>query len=104
MSSTFQGTHAEILEFADKFGARDKFSFFEKANVNGVTARPLYNFLEERLSDVNGLKDVEWNFGKFLVDHKGNPYKRFGPRKNPIPDMVVDIEYLLNLRKDDIQV
>jgi glutathione peroxidase-family protein len=35
---------------------------------------------------------------KFLVDHEGNPYKRFVPTVAPV-DMVQDIESLLN-KKD----
>jgi glutathione peroxidase-family protein len=35
---------------------------------------------------------------KFLVDHEGNPYKRFVPTVAPM-DMVEDIESLLN-KKD----
>lgn len=58
-------------------------------------------FLQERLPNAKGSIEIEWNFEKFLIDHKGNTYKRFDPRQNPIPDMVVDIEYLLKVREID---
>jgi glutathione peroxidase-family protein len=38
-----------------------------------------------------------WNFAKFLVDHEGNPFKRYGPKTNP-DEMVADIEELLAKR------
>jgi glutathione peroxidase-family protein len=38
-----------------------------------------------------------WNFAKFLVDHEGNPVKRYGPKTNP-EEMVTDIEGLLAKR------
>lgn len=94
------GTHEDILAFAEKFNAHDKFTFFEKADVNGPHARSLYLFLEDTLPGSNGSKDIEWNFSKFLVDRNGIPYKRYGSRVNPLPDIKADIEYLLIAEED----
>eukprot|EP00814_Leptocylindrus_danicus_P002372 CAMPEP_0116008966 /NCGR_PEP_ID=MMETSP0321-20121206/3166_1 /TAXON_ID=163516 /ORGANISM="Leptocylindrus danicus var. danicus, Strain B650" /LENGTH=288 /DNA_ID=CAMNT_0003477867 /DNA_START=1 /DNA_END=867 /DNA_ORIENTATION=- len=94
------GTHDEILAFAEEHNARDKFTFFEKADVNGPHGRSLYLFLEDKLPSANGSKDIEWNFSKFLVDHNGIPYKRYGPRVNPLPDIKADIEYLLSVKEE----
>jgi len=96
------GSHEDILAFVgNEFGAtQDKIVFFSKADVNGVSARSLFSFLTERLPGDGGGRDIEWNFSKFLVDHKGNLYKRFSPRQSPVPDMIRDIETLLMKRND----
>lgn len=77
-----------------KFGAKDKFTFFEKGDVNGHDTRDVYSFLKSTLSDDDGNSDISWNFEKFLVDHEGNPNARFSPDKNPL-DMTDYIEHLL---------
>jgi len=92
------GTHEEILSFAEKFNARDKFVFFEKADVNGASAREVFGFLKTKLPNDDGSNDVRWNFAKFLIDHNGNPYKRFGPKTPPF-EMKNDIEKLLNAKE-----
>jgi glutathione peroxidase len=92
------GTHEEILDFVEtKFGAKDKFIWFEKGHVNGAKTREVYSFLKENLPSDDGTKDIRWNFAKFLIDHEGNPVKRYGPKTNP-NDMVPDIEELLGKR------
>lgn len=91
-------THEEILEFVEQFDARDKFTFFEKGDVNGANARDVFTFLKERLPFEDGSTIVQWNFGKFLVDHEGNPSERFGS-KTPPNDMEGSIEALLKKKE-----
>lgn len=89
------GSHDEILEFVESnFGARDKFTWFEKGHVNGKDTREVYSFLKKALPSEDKTTDIRWNFAKFLVDHEGIPFKRFGPKTNPV-DMTADIEELL---------
>jgi glutathione peroxidase len=89
------GTHEEILKFVEEnFQAKDKFTFFEKADVNGKNAREVFSFLKQKLPSSDGTTDIRWNFGKFLVDHEGIPHKRFGPKTNPLA-MKESIEELL---------
>ncbi len=76
------------------FGARDKFTWFEKGHVNGKDTREVYSFLKKALPSEDKTTDIRWNFAKFLVDHEGIPFKRFGPKTNPV-DMTADIEELL---------
>jgi len=90
-----KGTHDEILNFADKFGARDKFVWFEKGHVNGADTRPIYSFLKHALPNEDGTFDIRWNFAKFLVDSKGIPHKRYGSKFAP-EGIIPDIEILLN--------
>lgn len=95
------GTHEEILKFSEKFNAREKFVWFEKGDVNGENAREVFTFLKDKIAFDNGEKgNVRWNFGKFLVDHEGIPYKRIGSKTNVDPDMVEDIETLLKKKAD----
>lgn len=92
------GTHEEILDFVEtKFSAKDKFVWFEKGHVNGKNTREVYSYLKEKLPSDDGTKDIRWNFAKFLIDHEGNPVKRYSPKTNP-NEMVDDIEKLLAKR------
>eukprot|EP00586_Coscinodiscus_wailesii_P019003 CAMPEP_0172518756 /NCGR_PEP_ID=MMETSP1066-20121228/291007_1 /TAXON_ID=671091 /ORGANISM="Coscinodiscus wailesii, Strain CCMP2513" /LENGTH=174 /DNA_ID=CAMNT_0013301199 /DNA_START=156 /DNA_END=680 /DNA_ORIENTATION=- len=89
------GTHEEILNFVqDNFQAKDKFIFFEKADVNGGNAREVFNFLKHKLPSRDGSTDISWNFAKFLVDHEGVPQTRFAPECEPFA-MKESIEELL---------
>lgn len=93
------GTYEEILEFVEtNFQAKDKFTWFEKAHVNGKDTREVYSFLKSKLPAEDGSTDIRWNFAKFLVDHEGTPFKRYGPKTAP-KDIVPDIEELLK-KKD----
>jgi len=89
------GSHEDILNFVEeKFGAKDKLTFFEKAPVNGKETREVFSFLKKKLPSDDGSADIRWNFAKFLVDHEGTPYKRFGPKTNPFA-MKENIDELL---------
>lgn len=65
------GNHQEILEFVkDKY--HSKFILFEKVDVNGPKAHPLFQYLRNHgpLFDpkTNTAKVIPWNFAKFLVN------------------------------------
>jgi len=75
------GTQAEICTFvSQKYSI--EFEMFEKIDVNGAKAHPLFVYLKNALPGIitNG---ISWNFTKFLIDRNGNPYKRFGPNESP---------------------
>ena len=94
-----QGTPEEILDFVEsKFGAKDKFTWFEKGHVNGASTREVYSYLKSKLPAEDGTTDIRWNFAKFLVDHEGTPFKRYSPKTSP-NDMVPDIEELLKKKE-----
>ena len=84
------GTPGEISAFAASKGAN--FPMFEKVEVNGVNAHPLYRFLRLN-SSLNG-GEISWNFGKFLLDRSGNIAGYYEPRVSP-SEFVSDIENLL---------
>jgi glutathione peroxidase-family protein len=88
----------EIMATGSKYGATpDKVVFFEKGDVNGARAREVFSFLKERLPFDDGTTHVLWNFGKFLIDHQGNPRERFGS-STPALDMKRSIMDLLDER------
>ncbi len=58
------------------------FPMFEKTDVNGPKAHPLFKWLKGQKSGLFGSK-IKWNFTKFLIDRDGNVIKRFGPMKKP---------------------
>jgi len=69
------------------------FPMFDKINVNGPDAHPLYVFLKKSLPQLAGTK-IKWNFTKFLVDQEGRPVKRFSPATKP-EKLIPDVEKLL---------
>lgn len=69
------------------------FPMFEKINVNGPDAHPIYKYLKKALKGFPG-NEIKWNFGKFLLDRNGKPVKRFSPIVKP-EKMAKDIEALL---------
>jgi len=75
------GTHEEIMEFVKQYNCT--FPFFEKHDVNGASARPVFTYLKAKLPGSFG-NFVKWNFTKFLVDRNGQPYKRYAPKDLPL--------------------
>ena len=59
------------------------FPQFDKIDVNGTQAHPLYTWLKEQA----GGGDIKWNFTKFLIGRNGKVIKRYGSR-----DQVATIE------------
>ncbi len=70
------------------------FQMFDKVNVNGKEAHPLFKFLKKALPGTLGGR-IKWNFTKFLIDSEGSPIKRFGPSTKP-EDIEESIKKLLN--------
>lgn len=58
------------------------FPVFEKVNVNGKNAHPLFKFLKKQLPGFI-TNSIKWNFTKFLIDNEGNAIKRFAPFTTP---------------------
>lgn len=75
------GTHEEILEFVKEYNVT--FPLFEKHDVNGANARPVFTYLKAKLPGTFG-NYIKWNFTKFLVDRNGQPYKRYAPKELPL--------------------
>lgn len=58
------------------------FPMFEKVEVNGAAAHPVFRYLKEALPGVLGGR-IKWNFTKFLIGRNGKPLKRFAPLTTP---------------------
>lgn len=58
------------------------FPMFEKVDVNGPAAHPLFQWLTAALPGWLGQK-IRWNFTKFLLDRNGLPLQRFSPLTKP---------------------
>jgi glutathione peroxidase len=69
------------------------FPMFEKIEVNGDGAHPLYQWLKTEKGGMLG-KSIKWNFTKFLVGKDGQVIKRFGPTTEP-EKLIPDIEKAL---------
>jgi glutathione peroxidase len=87
------GDAAQIGAFCEKnYGVT--FPMFEKVEVNGSSAHPLYKWLTGEAKGLLGIGRIKWNFTKFLVDRNGNVVKRYAPVTKP-DAIAADIEKLL---------
>jgi len=87
------GDAAQIGAFCEKnFGVT--FPVFEKIEVNGANAHPLYQWLKGEAPGLLGIGRIKWNFTKFLVDRSGKVVKRYAPATKP-DAIAADIESLL---------
>lgn len=106
------GTDTEIDEFC-KTNYGTTFKRFQKVDVNGMTAHPLFVHLRTNnpedlpcegtaslLETLDGLgqtltgDNIKWNFTKFLVDQNGKVLKRYSPATEP-ESIAKDIEAIL---------
>ncbi len=110
------GTNEEVQQFC-KFNYGVTFQIFEKGDVRGETAQPLFKYLTEQKKFegfdmshpvakplLDALQKnfpeylegdgIKWNFTKFLVDRDGNVVARFEPTTTPA-SIAADIEKLL---------
>jgi len=70
------------------------FPIFEKIEVNGDGAHPLYAFLKASAPGVLGSEAIKWNFTKFLIGRDGCVKQRYAPLTAP-ETLRGDIEALL---------
>lgn len=88
------GTNEEIVQFAcTRFKA--EYPIFDKVDVNGSNASPLYKFLKSSKGGIFG-DSVKWNFSKFLVDKEGRVVDRYAPTTSPL-SIEKDIKKLLGI-------
>lgn len=87
------GDSSEIGAFCQKNYGVD-FQMFEKIDVNGKDAHPLYKYLTSSAPGVLGTENIKWNFTKFLVNREGVPVRRYAPNDTP-KSMMKSIEELL---------
>lgn len=76
------GSSQEIAGFCDTH-YQISFPLFEKVDVNGANAHPLFNHLKSAAPGVLGTQSIKWNFTKFLVDRSGIAIKRYPSMASP---------------------
>ncbi|HEY5800414.1 MAG TPA: glutathione peroxidase [Burkholderiaceae bacterium] len=87
------GGSDEIGAFCEKnYGV--SFPLFEKVEVNGDGAHPLFAHLKKQAKGLLGTEAIKWNFTKFLVKKDGSVYDRYAPATKP-EELTADIEKLL---------
>jgi len=87
------GSSTEIAQFCEmNYGV--SFPMFEKIDVNGEAAHPLYRWLKAEQPGALGIEAIKWNFSKFLVDREGRAVERYAPTTEPAA-IAADIERLL---------
>ena len=75
------GDAKAIAEFCES-NYHVSFPMFDKIDVNGGNAHPLYRYLKGEKSGLLG-SAIKWNFTKFLVDRVGKVVARHAPTARP---------------------
>jgi glutathione peroxidase len=87
------GSASDIQSFCEtRFGV--KFPLFQKVDVNGKDAHPLFQYLTKAAPGLFGTETVKWNFTKFLVDRNGKVIERYASLAKP-EDLEKAIQKLL---------
>ena len=87
------GGAQEIASFCQKnYGV--SFQMFDKIEVNGENAHPLYQWLTREAPGVLGTEAIKWNFTKFLIGRDGKVVNRYAPQTEP-KSLEADLENLL---------
>ncbi len=76
------GSSEDITAFCET-NYHINFPLFEKINVNGPGAAPLFKYLKNKARGILGSRSIKWNFTKFLVSPEGRVLKRFSPSTKP---------------------
>jgi glutathione peroxidase len=94
------GAPAEIAAFCQQnYGV--SFPLFDKVEVNGANAHPLFKWLTQIAPGLLGTRAIKWNFTKFLLGRGGSVHKRYAPQTDPA-DLEADIEALLADREPGV--
>jgi glutathione peroxidase len=101
ISRKYRAKGLEVLGFpCNQFGAQEpgdaarigafcqenygvSFLVFDKIEVNGSGAHPLYKWLTQSAPGILGTEAIKWNFTKFLVGADGMVMKRYAPSDKP---------------------
>jgi len=87
------GEASQIGVFCEKnYGV--SFQMFDKIEVNGAGAHPLYKWLTHSAPGILGTEAIKWNFTKFLLGRDGKVFKRYATATKP-EALAGDIERLL---------
>ncbi|CAM3834534.1 glutathione peroxidase [Polynucleobacter antarcticus] len=76
------GTSEQIEQFCTtNYGVT--FPIFQKTDVNGSNAHPLFQYLKTAAPGLLGTEAIKWNFTKFLIGRNGQALKRYASASTP---------------------
>jgi glutathione peroxidase len=82
------GSNADIKEFCTRnYGVT--FPMAEKISVKGKDTHELYKFLKAQAAEKRFANPVTWNFGKFLINEKGELVATFSPKTKPLSEEIL---------------
>ncbi|MFA6261918.1 MAG: glutathione peroxidase [Bacteroidia bacterium] len=83
--------NAEQIEQFCKRRYSVTFPITEKIDVKGDLQHPVYQWLTQK--QFNGKEDinVRWNFGKFMIDEKGNFMEYFPSQVTPMDEKIISL-------------
>ncbi len=82
------GSNEDIKAFCKKnYGVT--FPMAEKISVKGDDTHALYKYLKEQATAKGFADPVTWNFGKFLINEKGELIATFSPRTTPMSEEIL---------------
>ena len=87
------GSATEIEQFCST-RYQTTFPLFEKTDVNGENAHPLFKYIKHAAPGILGTEAIKWNFTKFLVDRQGQVVRRYGSADDPA-SIAGDIQKIL---------
>ena len=97
----FEGVDSNTLRLMFKstydFGQYPSAVVFDKADLLGTNALPLYGWLTANFPNPWGVNRIVFNYEKFLLDADGTPLRRY-PRKFPISLIEPDVQAVLEGR------
>ena len=73
------GTNEEVQSFCE-LSYNVSFKMFDKIDVNGSDASPLFKYLKHESPGILGTEAIKWNFTKFLVNKDGQVVMRFASK------------------------
>lgn len=82
------GNAEQILDFIKKYNVT--FDVFEKVNVNGDDAHPLWKWLKTQAGGFI-TDSIKWNFTKFIINKEGTVASRYSPHQSP-SEMETDLK------------
>ncbi|HRE38332.1 MAG TPA: glutathione peroxidase [Chitinophagaceae bacterium] len=80
--------NSEIKDFCKQnYGVT--FPMAEKISVKGDDTHALYTWLKSQAKEKGFTDPVTWNFGKFLINEKGELIATFSPRTTPMSEEIL---------------
>lgn len=82
------GSNSDIKAFCTN-EYKITFPMAEKISVKGDDTHALYKYLKEQAAAKGFADPVTWNFGKFLLNEKGEMIATFSPKTEPMSEEIL---------------